>query len=168
MDESDYLALNQHLEEVLPIISRFNKLHDFSMVDRISLGRYPRIRIQKSTPLCIWFELWMKLDKDGRHYEEFRRDIPYELSAGAFTDIHEGSKDRFRYAKSFVCFNDLPFDQVSSVLEKALLKDLPTLDGWNAEYLVRTGEKIKLGGAGALLDLGGGKWGTYLAKNTQQ
>lgn len=145
MNEADFAALNEHLEEVRPIFDAFCARHGFVYVNRKSLGRYPRIRIQRPGAPTIWFDLWMEFDKDGRRFERFRRDLPYELSAGASLILEDGSKYGVRFDKCFQCFAGKPFDQVGAVLETEMEKHLPTLERWDAQYLRENGEKVQLG-----------------------
>ncbi len=149
MNEDDYFAalaaLNEHLQEVRPIFDQFCARKGFVYVDRRSLGRYPRIRVERPGATKIWFDLWMEFDKDGHRVEQFRRDLPYELSAGAYVDLPDGSKYGNRFQKGFQCFAGKPFDQVSAVLQSEMEKHLPTLEGWDVQYLKANGEKVELG-----------------------
>jgi hypothetical protein len=154
MDEADFLAsnkyldfvaLNEHLKEVRPIFDDFCARHGFVYVPRMSIGRYPRIRITRGDAPTIWFDLSMELDKDGHRFEQFRRDLPYELSAGANADVPDGSKHGIRFQKGFQCFSGKPFDQVGAILQSEMEKHLPTLEKWDTQYLKANGEKVKLG-----------------------
>lgn len=109
------------------------------------MGRYPRIRIERSGPTIIWFDLWMELDRNGRRYEQFRRDLPYELSAGAYIDVPDGSKYGIRFSKCFQCFSGKPFDEVSAVLQGEMQKHLGALEEWDSQYLKDNGTKTQLG-----------------------
>jgi hypothetical protein len=42
----DWVALNEHLAEVRPIFDAFCTRNRFAYVNRLSLGRYPRMRIE--------------------------------------------------------------------------------------------------------------------------
>ena len=86
-----YAQLNEHLKEFAPIIDSFCSSHGFLYVDRISLGRYPRIRVERNETHKIWLDLWLELDDDGQRFAKFRPDLPYELSAGAAVVIQDGS-----------------------------------------------------------------------------
>jgi hypothetical protein len=145
MNEADFAALNEHLEELRPIFDAFCARHRFVYGDRKSLGRYPRIRIEKTGATKIWFDLWMECDKEGQRFERFKRDLPYELSAGAYVDEQDGSKYGVRFQKCFPCFSGKPFDQVGAVLQSELEKHLPTLEGWDAEHPKQNGKKVQLG-----------------------
>ena len=145
MNEADFAALNEHLEEVRPIFDDFCARHGFVYVNRKSLGRYPRVRIEKTGATKIWFELWMECDKDGQRFERFRHDLPYELSAGAYVDVPDGSKHGTRFQKAAQCFAGKPFDQVGAVLRSEMEKHLPTLEQWDVQHLKDNGKKVQLG-----------------------
>jgi hypothetical protein len=142
MDEKDFDTLREHLKEVRPIIDRFCARHGFSHVNPVSIGRYPRIRIERAGTPAIWFDLWMGLDKDGCRFETFVRDRPYDLSAGAYLDQPDG----LRYSKTLVCFSDTPFFEVASVLMQQMEQAVPVLEKWDSGYLIANGTKIKLDG----------------------
>ena len=145
MNEADFAALNEHLEEVRPVFDEFCSRNGFVYVGRKSLGRYPRIRIERPGVTKIWFDLWMEFDKDGRRVEQFRRDLPYELSAGAYVDVEDGSRFGTRFQISIQCFSGKPFDQVGAVLESEMQRQLRTLEKWDAQFLMENGEKVQLG-----------------------
>jgi hypothetical protein len=145
MNEDQFAALNEHLKEVRPIMDDFCARHGFTYVDRRSLGRYPRIRIEKAGMTRIWFDLWMELDKGGRRVEQFSRDLPYELSAGAYVDVPGATKYGDRFQKAIQCFSGKPFYQVSAVLLSEMEKHLPTLQEWDLHYLSTYGRKVQLG-----------------------
>ncbi|HEY2585399.1 MAG TPA: hypothetical protein VGI81_06535 [Tepidisphaeraceae bacterium] len=145
MDEADFAVLNEHLKELQPILDDFCARNGFVYVNRKSLGRYPRIRIERTGTTKIWFDLWMEYDKDGRRFERFRRDLPYELSAGAYVDVQDGSKYGTRFGKVIQCFSGKPFDQVGAVLQYEMQKHLPVLETWDAQYLKDNAKKVHLG-----------------------
>jgi len=147
MDEANFAALNEHLQEVRPIFDGFCARNGFEYVDQRSLGRYPRIRIEKSGATNIWFDLWMELDKDGHRIEQFSRGLLYELSAGAYVDVQDGSKYGTRFQKALQCFSGKPFDQISVVLQREMQKHLPVLKEWDVQYLKNNGKKVQLGGS---------------------
>jgi len=146
MNEADYAALNEYLHEVRPMIDDFCSRYGFSYVDKRSLGRYPRIRIEKPGAVQRWIELWMQLDGDRRHFEAFRSDLPYELSAGAHMVVAEESAPGIRFQKSIVCFSDLPFEQVGVVLKDEMEKAFHLIAEWDEQYLRLHGEKVLLRG----------------------
>lgn len=145
MNEADFVALRDHLQEVRPIFDDFCAKNGFVYVPRAAIGRYPRIRIERTGATKIWFDLWMEFDKDGHRFEQFRRDLPYELSAGAYIDVQDGSKHGTRFQKAIQCFSSRPFDQVGAVLQSEMEKHLPTLEGWDAQHLKQNGKQVKLG-----------------------
>ena len=145
MKESDLEAFYSHLSEVRPIIEKFCALNGFELVDQKSLGRYPRIRIKRPGMVRCWFDLSMELDTNGRRYEKFSRDIPYELSAGAYVDVQDGSKYGSRFQKSVSCFSGTPFGRVPAILQNEMQKYLPRIDGWDMDSLKDKGQKIELG-----------------------
>lgn len=145
MIEPDFAALNEHLQEVRPIFDDFCTRNGFVYVDRKSLGRYPRIRIEKPGATTIWFDLWMEPNKDGQRFERFRRDLPYELSAGAYVDEPDGSKYGIRFGKCFQCFSGKPLGQVGAILQGEMQEHLRKLEEWDAQYLKDNGGKVQLG-----------------------
>lgn len=142
--EAPHAALREHLREVRPIFDAFCDRHGFANVDPQRLGRYPRIRIERSGSTNLWFELWMDLDKNGRRFERFRRDLPYELSAGAYIEVDPGTGSTIRFYKFILCFRGKPFEQIGAILESEMERFLPTLEGWDAEYLAKTGAQVQL------------------------
>jgi hypothetical protein len=141
----DWVALNEHLAEVRPIFDAFCTRNRFAYVNRLSLGRYPRMRIERTGATNIWFDLSMDLDKDGTRFEQFRRDLPYELSGGAYIDVPDGSKYGTRFSEIILCFSGKPFDEVGAVLETEMEEHLPTLEGMGRAYLTDNGQRILLG-----------------------
>jgi hypothetical protein len=145
MNEAEFAALSEHLQEVRPIFDNFCARNGFVFVDQKSIGRYPRIRIEKAGVTKIWFDLWMDLDKSGRRVEQFSGDLPYELSAGAYVDVPDGSKYGRRFQKSFQCFSGKPFAQISGILNNELEKHLCTIEAWDEQFLKDNGQKVQLG-----------------------
>jgi hypothetical protein len=141
----DFVALNEHLKEVRPIFDDFCARHGFVYVPRQAIGRYPRIRIARDGLTRLYFDLWMDFDEKGSRFEKFRRDLPYSLYAGASIIENDGSKHGVRFQKGFVCFSGKPFDQVAAVLQSEMEQHLPTLEGWDAQYLKDNGQKVRLG-----------------------
>ena len=145
MNIEDFEKLGLHLEQVKPIFNLFCKNHDFSHVPKSSIGRYPRIRIDKQEHgLTIWLDLWMEFDNSGKRYKEFFPEIPYELMAGAFFVVNDGFKGNSRYQKSFTCFSNKPFIEVPEVLYEELENNYTILKKWSVDYVKAEGEKIKL------------------------
>ena len=145
MNEADFAALNEHVQEVRSIFDEFCARHGFMYVNRQALGRYPRIRIQRGDAPTLWFDLSMGLDKDGHRFERFRRDLPYELDAGANVDVPDGSKYGTRFQKGLRCFSGKPFDQVAAVLQSEMQRHLRTMEEWSVQYLKENGQKVQLG-----------------------
>jgi hypothetical protein len=145
MTEADFEVLNEHLREVRPIFDDFCSQQGFVYVDRKSLGRYPRIRIERPGTTKIWFDLWIEVKRDERAVVHFRRDLPYELSAGMYADVQGGSKYGTRFQKAIQCFSGKPFEEVKVILKRELKEHLPILEEWTAEDLKDNGKKIQLG-----------------------
>lgn len=145
MYENNFPALNNHLREVGPIFDDFCARNGFMQVDPKSLGRYPRIRIERKGITRIWYDLWMEFDENGRRFEQFQCDLPYELSAGAYIDVQSEGKGGVRYQKCFQCFSGKPFNQVSAVLLGEMEKHLSTLEKWDLFYLKANGDKVQIG-----------------------
>ena len=140
-----FAALNEHLQEARPIFDAFCAEHGFAYVDRRSLGRYPRIRIEKSGSVKMWFDLMPELDKEGRRFEKFSPDLPYGLGAGAHFHLPEGSERGIRFQKGITCFSQTPFEKVPAILKSEMEKHLPMLATWDRSYLIQHGKKVMLG-----------------------
>lgn len=147
-----WAALNEHLSELAPLIDQFCATNGFAYADRRSLGRYPRIRIER--PLCtetprgsvyIAYDLSMDLDQGGERFEEFRRDLPYGLGAGAQVVVDDGFEHGTRFSKWLTCFTGRPFDQVAATLQNEMQSRLRTLEEWDLQYLLHNGERLPLG-----------------------
>lgn len=130
-----YSSLNEHLQSVRPIIDEFCLQNNFNYVDRRSIGRSPRVRIERAGNPKIWFDLWMELDETGRVYETFQHDRPYELSCGAV--LAEGNMS---YYKILVCFTGKPFNEVGPVLKQEMEHALSEVEQWDAKFLIENGE----------------------------
>jgi hypothetical protein len=147
--EAHFAALREHLQEVRPIFDEFCARHSFVYASQSSLGRYPRIRIvrpglYKDDIIELWFDLWMGLDEKGNYFEEFRRDLPYDLGAGAYINVSDDSGHTSRVGIRFACFSGKPFDQVGAVLQGEMQKHLVTLEKWDVQYLKDHGERVQL------------------------
>lgn len=145
MNENDFVELNEHLREFHPIIEDFCLRNQFISVARSSLGRYPRIRIERGDKLKIWFDLQMGLDREGRRFERFLLSLPYQLDAGAYIDNADGSQYGERFQKSINCFNQIPFTMAKSILFDELVRHLVTLESWDSDFLQEHGQRIQLG-----------------------
>ncbi len=144
MNENDFVELNKHLKELEPIFIEFCSQNEFVFTNKKSLGRYPRIRIERQTEINIWFDLWMQPDKSGNRFEIFNKNLPYELSAGAYYTESNNSKTSLRFDKSFICFSDIPFFKIEIILQAELSKNLITLKQWNVDFLKKFGRKVVL------------------------
>lgn len=114
--EAHFAKLNEHLAEVRPVFDGFCERHGFEFANRLSIGRYPRIRISRTRRTNIWFDLMMGLDESGRRFGSFWRGAPYDFGGGAFISLNDGSKRGARFQKGLFSFEAKPFDEVKSVL----------------------------------------------------
>jgi hypothetical protein len=147
MREQDYLDLAEHLHEVHPILDQFSRVHGFNRVNPGALGRYPRIRIARGDQPRIWFDLWLGEDEHGNRFDKFRRDLPYDLSCGATVDLEERPGQWIRMGKAVLCFKGRPFDEVPSTLLAEMERELPMLESWDTDYLMKYGQRIELRGS---------------------
>jgi hypothetical protein len=146
MTEDDFEALRAHLSEVRPIFDEFCAAHGFVHADPQSIGRYPRIRIEREEgELIRVLELWMEYDDKGRGFERFRPDLPYELSAGVSIIVPDAEYGT-RFDSWVVCFVHKPFHQVPAVLRTEMEKHLVIIERWTGEYLKAYGRKTTLSG----------------------
>lgn len=143
MKESEWEALREHLGYLRPVMDTFCREYFFTPVDPATLGRYPRLRIERGDEVKIWFDLWMGLDQDGRYYATFRTDLPYELSAGAYIETEEGA-ERVRYQHSLVCLDGLPFSQVVDKAGPAMREALPLMAAVDRTWLLAHGKRVVL------------------------
>ena len=145
MTEKQFDELREHLRLVTPIFDEFCSSSGYQHVDPKSIGRYPRIRIQKVSDIVRWFDLGMALDRDGNRFESFFEGVPYEFEAGANFDVEDGTEYGHRYQMSFVVFSGRPFKAVPETLLEELQKGAAEIEGWTAEMLRKQGEKVQLG-----------------------
>jgi hypothetical protein len=145
MKEKQFEELRQHLDRVLPDIEKFCLATGYVFVDSRSLGRYPRIRIERKGEINCWIELWMELDEKGMRYERFFEEVPYELSAGAYFDVTDQTEYGHRFQKSFVLFSHKHFKDVPVIIVNELKKANEKLLIWNKDTLMAEGQKIELG-----------------------
>jgi hypothetical protein len=103
------------------------------------LGRYPRRKIVRSGVANLDFDMSMDLDDEGEYYREFNPSLPYTGGAGAWVDI-----EHWRYAKSFRCFQKLPFFEVEKTLWQHLVSSYETIKNWDANFLVKEGRKTSI------------------------
>jgi hypothetical protein len=145
VNEKQFEKLRKHLDRVFPIIEGFCASSGYKIIDSKSLGRYPRIRIEKEGKINRWIELWMELDENGKRYEQFFEEVPYELSAGAYIDILDKTKYGHRFQKSFVLFSHRQFKDVPTTIIEGLKKSDEILTSWNKAFLKADGQKVELG-----------------------
>jgi len=137
--------LREHLDLVRPVVGEFCSSTGYQHVEPRSIGRYPRIRIQKLGEVIRWLDLSMELDKDGNRYESFFEGVPYELAAGANFHVEDGTEFGHRFQKSYSVFSGKPFKDVPEPLPEELRKGAAEIEGWTAEMLRKQGEKVQLG-----------------------
>jgi hypothetical protein len=131
---------------VRPIFNTFCAIHGFVRADPQTLGRYPRIRIEREEgELTRVLELWMELDDKGQRFEQFRPDLPYELTAGVSILVPDDEYG-IRFDSWVMCFAHKPFHQVPAVLRSELETHLVIIEQWTGEYLKTYGRKTKLRG----------------------
>ena len=145
MTEEEFDKLREHLGRVRPIVDEFCSSNGYCHVDPRSIGRYPRIRIEKPGEVTTWLDLWMELDKDGNRYESFFEDVPYELAAGAHLHVEDGTQYGHRFQKSLAVFSGRPFKDVPESLLEELRKGAAEIEEWTAEMLREKGERVQLG-----------------------
>ena len=130
MDAADFVALGQNLGEVRPIFDEFCARHGFVHTNPLSLGRYPRIRVTKERETRMYFDLWMSLDANGRRFERYSPDLPYDLYAGVYVDV--GST---RYAAGEECLTARPLHAITPILWRTMERHLPKLAAWSVADL---------------------------------
>lgn len=144
MTEEDFASLRAPLQQLNPTIEEFCRKNGFERIEGPSVGRYPRVRLQRSDSITLWFDLWMGLDAEGERFSRVSPEIPYELSAGAFFDEQSGSAGRWRYQKSFVIWPSIPFHEIAEKLSEALEDGLKTLERWDLSLLQKEGLRVPL------------------------
>lgn len=145
MTEKQFENLREHLDLVLPIVNKFCSLNGYQHVDPRSIGRYPRIRIEKKGEVTRWLDLWMGCDDEGNRYESFFDFIPYDLSAGANYDVSDGTLYGHRFQKSFLVFSRKPFKIVHETLLQDLWNGAAEIEQWSTEMLKSQGKRVDLG-----------------------
>ena len=101
----------------------------------------------------------MGLDSEGKRFEWFRRDLPYDFGAGADCVLQNGSKHESRFGMMIECFRNRPFDQIGSILSYEMETHLPTLEQWDVQYLLSHGTRVPLRGSEST-HLDADQWGT--------
>lgn len=145
MVESDFANLSLHLESVRPLVEEFCQRRGFERIEGPSVGRYPRIRLQRTGEIILWIDLWMGLDSAGHRFSQFFPSIPYELSAGAYFDEPSGHREKFRFQKSFLIWTAKPFTEVPANLNSALEEALVEIEKWDLSFLREQGLRVRLG-----------------------
>lgn len=145
MTEEQFDKLREHLASVRPIVDEFCSATGYQHVDPRSIGRYPRIRIEKPGEVSRWLDLWMEVDEIGNRNESFFEDVPYELSAGASLHVEDETQYGHRFQKSFTVFSGRPFKNVPETLLKELRKGAAEIEVWTPDILRKQGEKVPLG-----------------------
>lgn len=145
MNEKQFEQLRLHLGRVLPNIENFCIEAGYEFVNQKSLGRYPRIRIERTGEINRWIELWMELDEDGNRYEHYFEEIPYELSAGAYINIPDHTEYGHRFQKSFLLFSRKKFKDIPTIITTELKKANEKLAGWNRNILINEGKRVDFG-----------------------
>jgi hypothetical protein len=142
MEPADFVALGQNLCEVRPIFDGFCARHGFGHANPHSMGRYPRVRIHRMMRPLIYFDLWMALDANGRRFEHYRPDLPYDLGAGAYVDMKEdGPTGGTRFGTSMVCLSARPLSAITPVLLQTMEEHLPRLEAWGVRDLQERGRR---------------------------
>jgi hypothetical protein len=144
MDLAMFEKLNEHLSEVKPIIVEFCTGHGYAFVNAQSIGRFPRIRIEKFSPIHCWIDLWMSLDKTGNRYEVFFSEVPYDLYAGASVILPTDDQRFVRHQLTFQVWCEKPFLTVPAELLAGLRECHLRLTEWDRELLIQTGDRIQL------------------------
>lgn len=124
-------VLGPELDTLRPIFDHFCARHDFVYAPKLSLGTYPRIRVQRGDAPTLWIDLWMELDGNGERFVEYTPDLPYELSAGSFLD-----RDATRYSEKRQCISNISLAALREILAAELERALALITPWDAAYLV--------------------------------
>lgn len=144
-DYTKFSELSEQLASLIPPFVEFCSKHEYSFVDSRSLGRYPRVRVEKVGDVIAWFELWMCLDPEGNRYESFFETIPFELSAGVYVDLNDQPPHGCRYYMAFSIWERRPFSSITSEeLIRAMELNLSTLNVWSIEMLRVNGKPVIL------------------------
>ncbi len=144
-DCTTFSELSSHLAPLIPAFAEFCSRHEYSFVDSRSLGRYPRVRVEKVADVITWFELWMCLDAEGNRYESFFETIPFELSAGVCIDLIDEPPLGRRYQVAFPIWERRPFSSITSEeMIRAMELSFSTLNVWSVEMLKANGKLVML------------------------
>jgi hypothetical protein len=134
-----FIAMQPYLQPLRPAFKAFCERHEFEFANPSSIGRYPRIRIGRVIDqVWVYFDLWMGYDENGKRYEEFFDQIPFEFSAGAFIDLHDEPEPprRRRYGYSLLFWEGRPYCEIeSTALLLEMERALPELLTWTPARL---------------------------------
>jgi hypothetical protein len=144
MDPANFVALGQNLDQARPIFDDFCARYGFSYANPMSLGRYPRIRVDKVREIRMYFDLWMALDANGRYFEHYSPDLPYELGAGVWIDVADGTGGSTRFASSSECLAARPLSDITPILLQTMEEYLPRLESWSVGELQEKGRKVPI------------------------
>lgn len=142
MDPAQFAALGANLDEVRPIFDEFCARYGFVHANPASLGRYPRIRVNRVRETRIYFDLWMALDANGRRFEHYTPELPYDLSAGAWIDVPDGGGTRF--GSHSECLSARPLHEITPILLQTMEQHLPKLEAWSVQDLKDKGRRSPL------------------------
>ena len=146
MKSESFNELRKHLARIKPSVQRFCDEHGFKEASISSIGRYPRIRVvRQHGAVQQWLDLSMGLDENGRRFTEFFPDIPYELGAGAFVDLDDGSEFGVRYSVAWTEYEGRSFSEVEKSLYEDLMIALAKVMSLSEDEILRDGQLIKLG-----------------------
>jgi hypothetical protein len=144
MDAADFIALGQNLGEARLIFDDFCARHGFVHANPLSLGRYPRIRVTKTAATLMYFDLWMALDANGRRFEQYRPDLPYDLGAGVWIDVPDDNGGGTRFSSFGECLSARPLQEIIPVLLQTMEEHLPGLVAWSVDDLKAKGRRSPL------------------------
>jgi len=87
----------------------------------------------------------MGLDKNGRRFEKYFDDVPYDFCVGADVTFSDDTKYGHRYGKVYLCFTNKSFREVPAILRQELEENLKIIETWTLETLMKEGKKVQLG-----------------------
>jgi hypothetical protein len=128
--------LAPELDTLRPAFDAFCARHGFTYASKTSIGRYPRIRVDRELQ---WIDVWMELDANGQRFVEYSPDLPYELGAGAFLD-----EAGMRYSAKGLVVEHATLDVIRTRVPELLDRALELLAPWDAAYLRAHGTRSAL------------------------
>lgn len=136
-----YERLGEHLKRVDVIFQAFLSSNGYSD-NTGSLGRYQHRSAIQISDIHRKIDLQMVCDGDGQHFSEFFPGVPYSLWAGAWVD-----EEGFRYCpdRGHLIFENLPFEEMVPLLDRALQEAAATLAGYTHDEILSQSKPIKLG-----------------------